>query len=80
MLHFLIECAMRKVHCSLAFLTLLGSYKYHVIILVDQVLLHSIDLPIAEKVMYSIFAQYIAYLELYTCRFCRTYYKSKLVK
>ena len=55
MLHFLIECAMRIVHCILAFLTLLGSYQYHVIMFVDKVLLHSIDLPIAEKVMYGNF-------------------------
>ena len=46
---------MRIVHCILALLTLLGSYNYHVIILVDKVLLHSIDVPIAEKVMYSNF-------------------------
>ena len=45
---------MSIVHCILAFLTVLDSYLYHVIILVDKVLLHSIDLPIAEKVMHSI--------------------------
>ena len=41
---------MRIVQCILALLTLLGSYKYHVITLVDKVLLQSIDLPIAEMV------------------------------
>ena len=34
-------------------LTLLGSNQYYIMILVDKVLIHSIDLPKAEKVMYS---------------------------
>ena len=53
MLHIQIEYAYSTLH--LAFLTLLDSYQYHVIILVEKVLLHSIDLPIAEKVMYGNF-------------------------
>ena len=35
--------------------TLLGSYNYHLIILVYRVLLRSIGLQIAEQVMYSNF-------------------------